>query len=395
MKCFRCGTNLKRPAKVNFPKAASMTSNRGHCNAYMKDVSTKSSIESQYIRNLQYQIYYLEMESRYLRKLLADQKVPERPCKISDDCAQDLPQCVRTKSNKQYICEHDDGDMLKKLNNMRMDTDIEIHRLKQKLAEKDEKLADMEKKMEELKLTASKHVHNLKSIEDNYKCSQTLIEKMVTEKNEQDRVKSELFDANERLQHLESSKKLLSESNERLRIESSNYIREISDLKNRLDMCWSEVDTKNKRLEQCLSELQEMANIKSEKELYARRISECMDQVAKLQSQNNELENILKMANARNVDMETRNRGMLKEKEMLNEDKRLLLNRMAEEEKKIERLKEANYELHKNQSNLDKKLKSVEELKDLQNTLHKQKWEEFGLLANSMHSLSQTMSAQT
>ncbi|CAI9735872.1 Hypothetical predicted protein [Octopus vulgaris] len=333
------------------------------------------------------------MESRYLRKLLANHKIPERSCKLGDDCAQDLPQCVRTNPDKKYICEHDDNDMLKKLHNMRMDTDIEIHHLKQKLAEKDEKLEDMERKLDEMKTTASKHFHNLKSIEDNYKCSQTLIENLVSEKHEQDRMKSELYDANERLQHVETNRKLLSENNERLRIENSNYIREISDLKNRLDICWSEVDTKNQKLQQCLSDLQEMSNFKSEKELYARRVSECMEQVTKLQSQNNEMESILKIANARNVDMETINRSMLKEKEKLNEDKRLLLSRMADEEKKIERLKEANYELHRNQSNLDKKLKNVEELKDLQNTLHKQKWEEFGLLANSMHSLSQTMSA--
>lgn len=394
MKCFRCGTSMKRPAKANFPKAASTTSPRGNCNAYMKDVSTKSSIESQYIRNLQYQIYYLEMESRYLRKLLANYKIPERPDKVNDDCAQELSKCLRTKPDKRCICEQDDTDMLKSLNSMRMNTDIEIQRLKQKLHEKDERLADMEKKMEEMKTTASNHMHNLKCIEDNYKCSQSLIEKMVTEKNDQDRIKSELYDATERVQHLESSKKLLSESNERLRVENSSYIREISDLKSRLDMCWSEVDIKNKKLEQCLSELQEMSHAKNEKELYVRRASEYMDQVTKFETRNSELESILKMANARNVDMENINRSMLKEKEQLNEDKRLLLNRMAEEEKKIERLKEANYELHKYQSNLDKKLKNVEELKDLQNTLHKQKWEEFGLLANSMHSLSQTMSAQ-
>ncbi|KAK3611538.1 hypothetical protein CHS0354_016471 [Potamilus streckersoni] len=440
--------------------AASLGGNAGKLN---KSIAL-DNIEAEYIKNLQQQIYFLELESNYLREQarkatdMHPQMTNEAECMLSklrqlQSEMDSMTLEMRRKDDSLDIVENEKGKLLERLKDeedarardkrMLMDEIIQLKKnivgLEGRLSEKDGHMLQARDELEksgmalrnaEVKITSLKsqleqrvEQHKMTQIALDEKRSELLsVEtqlKSLEEKyynstvNLQDKVTSDLRDEIRVLRQRLKEAELAAEQERHLRAkvsdDSSQIVREnavlnqqVIDLEKQLERERNLREENEARHSTGLSNMLQLKDKEKEarfeleyiKEQLRKEQEKCIElqeAVTRKDSISNSQEQEISTARKKMNELTNMQDSCEKENIQLRRDKSLLVDHVADLQKKLDMKNEEVVQLRGKISSLEGRLQDVEELKSLETTIQSQKWGEFERLAENMRTLSSSM----
>ncbi|ESO86092.1 hypothetical protein LOTGIDRAFT_129830 [Lottia gigantea] len=173
-------------------------------------------------------------------------------------------------------------------------------------------------------------------------------------------------------------------------LDKEKDIRENIDIQQRENI--SELITLRDREKQLdLQMTQTQSEIQREKE----RCQNYLEQLTKQENLSRTMESELSSTKLRLAEIESMHQVSETENGQLRKDKILLVDHVAELQRKIETKDHELISLQSEISSLESRLHDLDYQKNLESTVHSQKWQEFGRLAESMRTLSSTMARST
>ncbi|KAK6960114.1 cilia- and flagella-associated protein 58-like isoform X1 [Biomphalaria glabrata] len=460
-------SSMKHSSVVNGLRksiGASLTSDLSLSGKLNKSVGNLANIEAEYIKNLQQQIYFLELESNYLReqarkatemhpqmtheaeKML--QKLREMQTQI-DNMDMEMKRKESSigihtseKERLQEQLQHEKDNHLREkrlltdeLVTMKKDKD----RLQRELAHKDEQLLEAKSEIDrsalalknaELKINTLKaqleqriEQHNLTQLALEEKRTQLLsTETQLRETEEKyysstvtikDKLTQDLRDEIRLLHQKVKETELSAEKDRFLRDkiseEMSSLVQENSALNQRVMELTKQLErekelreTTDHRHKQSIGEmvslkdrLQEIDRLRDELRLEKERSRQYLEQLTNEESTHKRTDLQINTLKSRLTESDGMRSVMEAENEQLKKDKVLLVDHVAEMQRKLEDKDRDIYMLKSSVGELETKFRSLGLQKTVELDQQRLRWEEFSRLADSMKSLSQTMMSQT
>ncbi|XP_076437588.1 uncharacterized protein LOC143276817 isoform X2 [Babylonia areolata] len=444
------------------------TGNMADMSASLKSTSKKAgeagSIETEYIRNLQQQVYFLELESNYLReqaRKVTDkhpQMVQEADRMLSklrlmqsemDAMAVELNRRESTigiiTAEKERLVEQlrDLADLRSKDKRLLTDELVtlktEKDKLERELCRKDAQLleakssvdkssvamtnaetkistlkAQLEQRIEQHKLTQlaldEKRTEvvsmetQLREVEDKYYSSTVQVQDKVTQD-----LRDEICFLRQKLKETELSADKDRYLRDKINEDSSHLVRENASLGQRLLEMEKQLERERGLREsndqRHATSISEMAGLRDKEGVLRHEITQLteqlkheqdrskqyLEQLTSRDTQYSSLELRTNTAQSRVKELEGLQQAGDAEVSQLKRDKVLLVEHVADLQRKIEEKDRSLVELRAELVALDSRLKQSEYQKSLELSAQSQKWEEFGRLAESMKTLSTTM----
>ncbi|XP_050409541.1 golgin subfamily A member 6-like protein 22 isoform X2 [Patella vulgata] len=445
-------------SRVNSGVSFSGKSSRSICNNDLAD------LEASYIKNLQQQIYFLELESNYLReqankatdlhpkmtieaeKMLS--KLRQLQMEMSDMQIEmrrkDTNLCV-TQAEKERTQEilllqeesrhrdklvmTDEIITLKKIKDrlemeaIRRDkqlleaktevdksttalrsAEMKITCLKNQLDQRTEQHQLTQLALEEKRSAVLSLEAQLRDVEDRYYNNTVVVHDKVTQD-----LRDEIAFLRQKLQDLEQSaekdrfmKEKLSDENTSLSREKTCTSFRVSELQKQLDRERSLLEKTEQRQRENIVEMVSLRE--SEKQLKMQleqqqvqlqreqeKAQSYLEQLTKQEKLSGSVEIQLNSTKLNLSETESLHQAAESENNQLRKDKMLLVDHVADLQRQIEIKDREIMTLQSEVSSLDARMQDLDYQKNLESTVHSQKWHEFGRLAESMRSLSTTM----
>ncbi|XP_064597308.1 myosin heavy chain-like [Liolophura sinensis] len=421
-----------------------------------------SNIEGEYIKNLQQQIYFLELEANYLREQA--KKATDMHPQMKTEAERMLSKLRQmqkemdgmnleiqrkdssltiTSTEKERIQErlHAEETAHSRDKRMLMDEIIELKKekdlIERKSSQKDSTLMEMKAELErtstalksaELKIATLKN--QLEQRSEQQKMTQFALEEKRTEllSSEtrlkdleekyynntiqlQDKVTSDLRDQIRVLSQKLKESELAREQERYLRSkisdDTSSMVREntllnqqVLELQKQLEREKGLREGNEERRSHSIAELVTIKDreksvrleLEQVKEQLKREQERCQFYLEKLTKEENLIsahESQLTTAKSRQSELEGQFVVLDAENAQLRKDKMLLVDHVADLQRKLEDSERESLRMGGEIQALQKRLNGLEHLKDLERTLQSQRWEEFGQLAENMRTLSQ------
>ncbi|XP_045216579.2 ELKS/Rab6-interacting/CAST family member 1-like isoform X2 [Mercenaria mercenaria] len=467
------GPKMSQSMKVSHTRKSADTATRrstGNMAAAFSNTKTSTKngtadgIEAEYIKNLQQQIYFLELETNYLREQA--QKATDMHPKMSAEAERMLAKLrsmqadmdgyqlenKRKESSISIITREKDHltERLREEENARardkrmlMDEVIDlkktIAKMEGEISFKDSQLLDarneLDKSATALKNAETKIItlksqleqrieqHKMTQISLDEKRSELLsVEtqlKTTEEKyynstvNLQDKVvndlREEICDLRHKLKEAEMSAEQERHLRSKMSDDSSSVVRENATLHQQVVEMTKQLEREKNLRDEIESRHQanisEMVQCKDrEKELrfeleYAKegwnkeveKVKQYQEQLTFKDSVTTQHELQLNTARSRVTELSSMHEHLEKENTHLRKDKSLLVDHVAELQKKMEMKNEEVVNLRSQVFSLEQRVDELDQFNSLEHTSQSQKWEEFEKLAESMRTLSHTM----
>ncbi|VDI20514.1 uncharacterized protein LOC143054047 isoform X2 [Mytilus galloprovincialis] len=429
------------------------------------NLANLDNIEAEYIKNLQQQIYFLELESNYLRdqakkatemhpKMTAEAErmlTKLRTMQLEIDSLQmeikkkeTIIAVTNTEKEKTFERLHDEEAARSRDKRNLMDEIIELKKEKdmmdRELNQKDSQLFDAKTELDksatalknaEIKIQSLRsqleqrgEQHNLTQITLDEKRSELLsVQTQLRELEDkyynntlqiQDKVANDLKDEIRLLrqnlketemtaEHDRYMKSKLTDDNANLVRENALLTQQLGDLQKEVERERGARQTTESRHTQSHSELIQLRDREKDAKF---EISHLQEQLRKEQEKSRHyLENLtktessttttelqLKTVKSRVSELESFQHAVERECEQLRKDKLLLVDHVSEIQRKLESKEQEIMLLRSQNQTMEGKLRDTDRMSMMESSMQSQKWEEFEKLAESMRSLSHTMS---
>lgn len=425
---------------------------------------TSEGIEAEYIKNLQQQIYFMELETNYLREQA--KKATDLHPKMSAEAERMLAKLrsmqtevdgLKMENKRKTSCvdivTRERDNMMEKLREeeearardkrMLMDEVIDlkksIAKLEAEIAYKDSQLMDAKNELEKsataLKNAETKIITLKSQLEqrvEQHKMTQIALDekraellsaetqlKTMEEKyynstvNLQDKVvtdlREEIRDLRQKLKEAEMTAEQERHLRSKMSDDSSSIVRENATLHQQVVEITKQLEREKNLRDEIESRHQtgisEMVQTKEhEKELrfeleYLRdqlvkeqeKVKQYQEQVSFKESVATQHDLQLNTARSRVKELSSMHEHLEKDNIQLRKDKSLLVDHVADIQKKLELKNEEVVNLRSQVLSLEQRVEELEQLNTLESTSQSQKWSEFEKLAESMRTLSHTM----